>query len=693
MQVMFSAVENKDEELANQVASDIEAAKEKGELDTDEVNYKHVGDGKVAITDKENGEVTIAEKAEGEEAYDLAAIDPDMNLEGFLHPAEDGVTPGEQKGEPAETVESHMNEGVIAPNMPCGGLNPEAGQEKTAMEIAAEGPQANEDMGNEEKTFSVYTQNTVVQKIFSDQDFCERIFSEVIESEKTAVVGDLKIEKVDGEEDTVVVTSESTGDQAKVTFDGPEMEVTELDQKEYSNEEQNLPNYLIGVEPINHVIVDAPVYSEEAAQELTERLQEAGVEAIQIFEDQESARDYGMQLLENLGVENLSEQVEEPEQTEFSDHTVYVTKFYSNIEFNNYMVKLFSEAVNEGSESQDEVKSAIESGEQVENDSEVITPIDGQTAIIEDKESGEFTKAVVDGDELDFAPISEEEANKLTENLVVEEENENEEGDDKEDEDDDDDENEEVEQKEESCKSFSNMFTNQAQTKFFSANEKMTQYMVRLFSEDAKEDEIEKAIESGETVETESEIITPISETVAVIEDKENGELTKAEVSEEDIDLEPISKEEVDALKAETPAEEGEKPVETPAEKPEEEETESDENNESEEEEPKQTEFSIANDPIMSRFFSDVVGVEEEAPAESGEDAAAQSVETIEDKALAAVQAIQDVASEAVQAIQEAKESPAPGNEEDLKEAQFSDKGTNGQANDPILTWIGGLGK
>lgn len=672
MQVMFSAVENKDEELANQVASDIEAAKEKGELDTDEVNYKHVGDGKVAITDKENGEVTIAEKAEGEEAYDLAAVEPDMTLEGFLHPQEDGVTPGEQQGEPAEMVETHMEQGVIAPNMPCGGLNPEAGQEKTVEEVAAEGPQANEEMEqDEEKTFSVYTQNTVVQKIFSDQDFCERIFSEVIESEKTAVVGDLKVEKVEGEEDTVVVTSESTGDQAKVTFDGPEMEVTELDQKEYSNEEQNLPNFLIGVEPINHVIVDAPVYSEEAAQDLVGRLQEAGVEAIQIFEDQESARDYGMQLLENLGVENLSEQVEEPEQTEFSDHTVYVTKFYSDIQFNNYMVKLFSEAVSEDSGSQDAVKDAIESGEQVENDSEVITPIDAQTAVIEDKNSGEFTKAVMNGDGLDLQPISEDEADDLTENLVVE----------------DKDEVEEVEQKEESCKSFSNMFTNEAETKFFSANEEMTQYMIRLFSEDANEEEIEKAIESGEAVETDNEVITPVSETVAVIEDKENGELTKAEMSDEDIDLQPISKDEADALKGEQPAEEvkeEEKPVETP----EEEEPKADENDELKEE---TKEFSLTNDPVMSRFFSEVV-TSESTPAKEGEDAA-QSVEAIEDKALAAVQAIQDVATEAVQAIEEAKESPAPGNEEDLKEAQYSAKETKGQTNDPILTWIDGLKK
>ena len=66
MDRLFSATDEKDEELTAQVASDIEKAKQFGEVDTEEVNYKDMGDGKVAITDKENGEVTIAEKDEND---------------------------------------------------------------------------------------------------------------------------------------------------------------------------------------------------------------------------------------------------------------------------------------------------------------------------------------------------------------------------------------------------------------------------------------------------------------------------------------------------------------------------------------------------------------------------------------------------------------------------------------------------
>ena len=63
MQVMFS---NNDEELANQVDRDIKAAQENGAVDTEEVKYERTPGGDVAITDKENGEVTIAQKATDE---------------------------------------------------------------------------------------------------------------------------------------------------------------------------------------------------------------------------------------------------------------------------------------------------------------------------------------------------------------------------------------------------------------------------------------------------------------------------------------------------------------------------------------------------------------------------------------------------------------------------------------------------
>ena len=49
MEVLFSAVEDKDEELAKQVARDIEDAKANGSVDTEEVKYENIGDGKVFL--------------------------------------------------------------------------------------------------------------------------------------------------------------------------------------------------------------------------------------------------------------------------------------------------------------------------------------------------------------------------------------------------------------------------------------------------------------------------------------------------------------------------------------------------------------------------------------------------------------------------------------------------------------------
>ena len=70
MERLFSATEERDEELTSQVAQDIEDAKANGEVDTEEINYKANGDGTVSITDKENGEVTVAEQGE-DGMYDL----------------------------------------------------------------------------------------------------------------------------------------------------------------------------------------------------------------------------------------------------------------------------------------------------------------------------------------------------------------------------------------------------------------------------------------------------------------------------------------------------------------------------------------------------------------------------------------------------------------------------------------------
>ena len=539
MEVLFSAVEKNDEELANQVAKDIEDAKANGSVDTDEVKYESLGDGRVAITDKENGEVTVAEKAKDEDGtYDLYPAQPDQQIEGFIHPEGDGVTPGNQVGAPDEKVEDHLDgRSVISPNVPGGGLNPAAGNEKSVEETAKEGPQPCEEC--EEKEFSVYSDNIVVQRIFSDQEFCERVFSEVIESEETAVIGDLKVEKDPEEENAVVVTSESTGDQAKVKMDGEDMEVTELESKNFSEEEQYMPMYVVGVDPIKHVIVDAPEYTEDSAQELVERLTEQGVDAVQVFDTKEEARDYAIQLLMGLGVDDNND-VEEPEQAEFSDHTIYLTRFYTDS--TDYMCRLFSEAVNDVDASQAAIEDAIGNGDEIETDSEVITPVDAKTAVVEDKDNGELTKVSLEGEDMKCEPIDEEEADDLTKHIAVEKEGVNED-DEEEGEDDDDEEDEDEEEKD-----FSDIYCDDEETKFFSENEYMTDYMIRLFSDESNSTAIEDAIENGDQIETDKEVITPVDSKTAVIEDKENGEFTKAEMDDEKLDINPISEEEADEL-------------------------------------------------------------------------------------------------------------------------------------------------
>lgn len=659
MEVLFSAVEDKDEELAKQVAKDIEDAKANGSVDTEEVKYENIGDGKVSVTDKENGEVTIVEKASDEDdTYDMYPAEQSEQIEGYLHPEGDGVTPGNQVGAVDEEVESHMDgSAVIAPNLPDGGLNPAAGHEESVEITAQEGPEAVEEC--EEKEFSVSTDNSVVLRIFSDQEFCERLFSEVIESEETAKVGDLKVEKTG--ENEVVVTSESTGDQAKVEFNGEDMDVTELESKNFSEAEQFDPLFVVGVDPVNHVIVDAPEYDEASAQELVQSLTEKGVAGVRIFDNPEDAREYAIDLLNGLGVVE-DEQLGEPEQAEFSDHTIYLTEFQADN--TDFMCRFFSESVDSISATQDAIEDAIENGDEIETDSEVITPIDSKTAVIQDKENGEFTKAEMDEEVLDVNPISEAEADNLTNSIAVEDK---------------------VENHEE--KEFSeDIYCNEAETKFFSEGEEFTEYMVRLFSEEDSHCPVEKAIETGKKVETDKEIITPISATEAIIEDKENGEFTKATMSEDDIECHPLSEEEADKLEEHSIDKEEKK-------------------------------FSgDYEDPILNKFFSDVVGA---VPVPAGEvdpntpvipladpnavapqevavpagvapaQGGATSVEAIEDKALQAVQSIQAVAEEAAQQIMEAKQAPAQAQEQDLQEAQFSEKKFS-DTNDTLVSWLTG---
>lgn len=659
MEVLFSAVEDKDEELAKQVARDIEDAKANGSVDTEEVKYENIGDGKVSVTDKENGEVTIVEKASDEDdTYDMYPAEQSEQIEGYLHPEGDGVTPGNQVGAADEEVENHMDgSAVIAPNLPDGGLNPAAGHEESVEITAQEGPEAVEEC--EEKEFSVSTDNSVVLRIFSDQEFCERLFSEVIESEETAKVGDLKVEKTG--ENEVVVTSESTGDQAKVEFNGEDMDVTELESKNFSEAEQFDPLFVVGVDPVNHVIVDAPEYDEASAQELVQSLTEKGVAGVRIFDNPEDAREYAIDLLNGLGVVE-DEQLGEPEQAEFSDHTIYLTEFQADN--TDFMCRFFSESVDSISATQDAIEDAIENGDEIETDSEVITPIDSKTAVIQDKENGEFTKAEMDEEVLDVNPISEAEADNLTNSIAVEDK---------------------VENHEE--KEFSeDIYCNEAETKFFSEGEEFTEYMVRLFSEEDGHCPVEKAIETGKKVETDKEIITPISATEAIIEDKENGEFTKATMSEDDIECHPLSEEEADKLEEHSIDKEEKK-------------------------------FSgDYEDPILNKFFSDVVGA---VPVPAGEvdpntpvipladpnavapqevavpagvapaQGGATSVEAIEDKALQAVQSIQAVAEEAAQQIMEAKQAPAQAQEQDLQEAQFSEKKFS-DTNDTLVSWLTG---
>jgi hypothetical protein len=776
MEVLFSAVEDKDEELAKQVAKDIEDAKANGSVDTEEVKYENIGDGKVSVTDKENGEVTIVEKASDEDdTYDMYPAEQSEQIEGYLHPEGDGVTPGNQVGAADEEVENHMDgSAVIAPNLPDGGLNPAAGHEESVEITAQEGPEAVEEC--EEKEFSVSTDNSVVLRIFSDQEFCERLFSEVIESEETAKVGDLKVEKTG--ENEVVVTSESTGDQAKVEFNGEDMDVTELESKNFSEAEQFDPLFVVGVDPVNHVIVDAPEYDEASAQELVQSLTEKGVAGVRIFDNPEDAREYAIDLLNGLGVTE-DEQLGEPEQAEFSDHTIYLTEFQADN--TDFMCRFFSESVDSISATQDAIEDAIENGDEIETDSEVITPIDSKTAVVQDKNKDEFTKVSLEGEEMELEKISENQAEELTDHIVVSEE-------------------EEDEDEEEEEKDFSDVWCDEAETKFFSENEELTQYMIRLFSEEADSAEIESAIQTGEQVETDKEIITPIDSKTAVIEDKENGEFTKAEMDEEVLDVNPISEAEADNLtnsiavedkvenheekefsediycnEAETKffsegeefteymirlfsEEDGHCPVEKAIETGKKVETDKEiitpisateaiiedkENGEftkatmseddiechplSEEEADKLEEHSIDKeekkfsgdyeDPILNKFFSDVVGAvpvpagevdpntpvipladpnavvaPQEVAAPAGVAPAqgnATSVEAIEDKALQAVQSIQAVAEEAAQQIMEAKQAPAQAQEQDLQEAQFSEKKFS-DTNDTLVSWLTG---
>ena len=705
MDRLFSATENKEEDVLNQTAQEIEKAKENGSHDTDELAYEKVDDNKVKVTDKENGEVTMIENSEdGYEIYNPEDVleDEQPKLEGFLHPeVDDQVVPGEQTN-PTEKVEDHENE-PISPNVEGGGLNPEAGQEKSVEETAAEGPQPEESKRpecgkepceckkeepkkeEEEKKFSVYTSNSAVHRIFSDQEFCERLFSEVLESagdvEDVTKVGNLKIEKTADNE--LIVTDCATGDAAKVSLDAEELSVTELEKKTFSEEgseginqpDQFEPVHVVGVDTGNHQLVDSSAYGAEEAQELANRLTEAGVDGVQVIEDEEAARDYAIDLLNNLGVNN-PENVEEPEEVTFSDtegkeYSVFVTRYFSNNTI--FMDRLFSESANGVETSQAKIEDALKSGDEIETDSEVVTPISATEAVVEDKDNDQFTKVTLVDDELKLDPISKDEADELLDDIAVSEEE----------------------------KDFSDIWTNEARTKFFSENEPMTAYMERLFSDEEKEELIEEAIEKGEQNETDTIVITPVDAETAIIQDKGNGEFTKAVLSEEDIDLAPISEEEADKLTEEKKVEEEPK---------------KEEEKKAEEEAPKEEKEEEKGFSVLTKWFTQVVPAQAQpvvaapqaapipvAPAvdENGQPVVpaneVPSVEAIEDKAIAAVQQIQAAAAEAEAQILNAKAAPVENAEVDLQEAQFSEKKDektfSANENDSLVSWLNGISK
>ena len=336
-----------------------------------------------------------------------------------------------------------------------------------------------------------------------------------------------------------------------------------------------------------------------------------------------------------------------------------------------FMLKLFSET-EEDAPTQEKIEDALESGEEIEEDGEVITPVSDDTAVVEDKINGEFTKIVLDGEDMDVEKISREEAEELVKDIAIESEDEEEEEDTEEE------------------KEFSEVYVDP----FELDPSEVTSYMMRLFSEsedseETMQDDVEAALEDGEQIETDSEIITPISSESAVVEDKENGEYTKVTVEGEDMHVEKLSESEAEDLLGDVEVEETE-------------------------EEKEEREFSESNEMIL-KFFADAVPaaqapVPQELLQEQAQQEVAQaaqdmpvvveetpSIEAIEDKALAAVEAIHAAAQDAANMIQQAKEAPVPGAEEDLQEAQFSGEKNNGaeeklfSENSTLNNWLGNI--
>lgn len=763
MDRLFSATEKSESGVLDMMERDFSEVLQNGTLETDELIMKAYSDGSIEITDKETGEKTLAEPNQDEEGntiYDLSPVEePTEQLEGELHPevnAMGGVNRGKQTGTPDERVKDHMT----IEQQVKEGVNPRAGEEPT-VEENAEGDVCPECGKNpcdcdEEKKFSIITSgNEVIQRIYSDVEFCVRVFSEVIESEETAKVGDLKVEKLPDEENAVVVTSESTGDQAKVELRDGEMEVTELESKalsrsfseegeeegamEYSDEnDQYLPYFIVGVEPINHIIASTYAYDEESAYEIARRLTEDGLQGVEILEDEDAARDYADQLLSDLDATEVEEEAEEAMYSDMEENVIYLNRYFTDTTY--FMDRCFSETLDGVNDMQDALEDVINNQEEVKEGDTTVTPVDEKTAVI--SEGDEFTKVTLEGeDKMCLENISEEEYEDLTDNssetedqkvysnraetkffseneylttymqrLFSEEASEKdiEEAIEKQ-------ETKEVENdttiipvseteaivKDESGdepeysiavlddetveinpidadeaedmieeKEYSGIYCDEDETRFFSENECLTDYMQRLFTDASDSAEIEKAIEEDKVIENDTEKITPIDEETAIIEDKENGEFTKATMDEEKLDVEPIDEEEAMGMI----------------------------------EEKEEKSFTYVKDPMLDKFFTDALGPKENeqpqvvqavvdpktgqlVPYNPEEEAGNPqlSVEAIEDKALAAIQSIQAAVNEGEAQILNAKAAPAENQEQNLQEAQFSESETS---QDTLLSWL-----
>ena len=766
MDRLFSATEKSESGVLDMMERDFSEVLQNGTLETDELIMKAYSDGSIEITDKETGEKTLAEPNQDEEGntiYDLSPVEgPTEQLEGELHPevnAMGGVNRGKQTGTPDERVKDHMT----IEQQVKEGVNPRAGEEPAFKEIG-EGDVCPEcgknpcdcDKDDEEKEFSIIaSENEVIQRIYSDVEFCVRVFSEVIESEETAKVGDLKVEKLPDEENAVVVTSESTGDQAKVELRDGEMEVTELESKalsrsfseegeeeeamEYSDEnDQYLPYFIVGVEPINHIIASTYAYDEESAYEIARRLTEDGLQGVEILEDEDAARDYADQLLSDLDATEVEEEAEEAMYSDMEESVIYLNRYFTDTTY--FMDRCFSETLDGVSDMQDALEDVINNQEEVKEGDTTVTPVDEKTAVI--SEGDEFTKVTLEGeDKMCLENISEEEYEDLTDNSSETEdqkvysnqaetkffsENEylttymqrlfSEEASEKDieeaiekqetkevendttiipvseteaivkDESGDepeysiavlDDETVEInpidaEEAEDMIeeKEYSGIYCDEDETRFFSENECLTDYMQRLFTDSSDSAEIEKAIEEDKVIDNDTEKITPIDEETAIIEDKENGEFTKATMDEEKLDVEPIDEEE--AMKMI--------------------------------EEKEEKSFTYVKDPMLDKFFTDALGPKENeqpqvvqavvdpktgqlVPYNPEEEAGNPqlSVEAIEDKALAAIQSIQAAVNEGEAQILNAKAAPAENQEQNLQEAQFSESETS---QDTLLSWL-----